>query len=159
MEYIFIFALWSNGSKDAFNLYSEKFFSDRKTCERIGHEMVTRWRDGIMVFALHRSAHVLEVRHNSQTKAHPKSTASLHGVRPLSSRGAGLDHLAQPRTRARGVRTAGLCNDASCGEKVDDCTPMRLNRILKSFQVNPASSVAGNPRVLIATIKRARFSA
>jgi hypothetical protein len=40
MEYILIFALWSHGSKDAFNLRSEKFFSDRKTCERIGHEMV-----------------------------------------------------------------------------------------------------------------------
>jgi hypothetical protein len=40
MEYILILALWSDGSKDAFSLHSEKFFSDRKTCERIGHEIV-----------------------------------------------------------------------------------------------------------------------
>ena len=40
MECILIFALWSDGSRDALKLHSEKFFSDRKTCERIGHEMV-----------------------------------------------------------------------------------------------------------------------
>lgn len=39
MEYILIFALWSDGSEEVMKLHSEKFSSDRATCERMGREM------------------------------------------------------------------------------------------------------------------------
>ncbi len=54
MEYVLILTLWSNGAEMPMKLQSEKFFTERRTCDRIARDLsyaLTRPERGLTVTA------------------------------------------------------------------------------------------------------------
>ena len=55
MEYLLILTLWSNGAETPMKLQSEKFFTERRSCDRIARDLsyaLTRPERGFTVTAV-----------------------------------------------------------------------------------------------------------